>query len=134
MVLRYCFGMILSVSTLIIGSGAATPVSVVNFCIARPIGNARPGLAEPGRHGKAAMAAGGHRQGAKERGRDWVPASSFASVRKIRRRLLLQRRRPDRLAVGALEIVGPRRLDLLHHRVGQRHVVERASLLLAVLQ
>src|SRR5690348_8135313 len=58
MVLRYCLGMILSVSTLIIGSGAATPVSVVNFCIARPIGNARPGLAEAGGHGKAALAAG----------------------------------------------------------------------------
>src|SRR5215469_754964 len=73
MVLRYCLGMILSVSTLIIGSGAATPVSVVNFCIARPIGNARPGLAEASRHGKAALAAGGGR--AKKRGRDWVPAS-----------------------------------------------------------
>src|SRR5262245_35062750 len=33
MVLRYCLGMIASVSTLIILSGAATPSSVVNFSI-----------------------------------------------------------------------------------------------------
>src|SRR5690348_12497284 len=125
MVLRYCLGMILSVSTLIIGSGAATPVSVVNFCIARPIGNARPGLAEASRHGKAAIAAGGGRRAAKERGRDWVPASSSRYAGKVRCGLLLQRRGPDRLAVGALEVARPRRLDLLHHRVRQRHIVER---------
>src|ERR1700724_2691813 len=34
MVLRYCLGMIRSVSTLIIFSGAATPSSTVNFSIA----------------------------------------------------------------------------------------------------
>src|SRR5262245_38489893 len=33
MVLRYCLGMIMSVSTLIILSGAATPSSVVNLSI-----------------------------------------------------------------------------------------------------
>src|SRR6266508_4534031 len=33
MVLRYCLGMIMSVSTLIIWSGAATPSRVVNFCM-----------------------------------------------------------------------------------------------------
>src|SRR5690606_29065328 len=31
MVFRYCLGMIMSVSTLMIGRGAATPVKVVNF-------------------------------------------------------------------------------------------------------
>src|ERR1700674_809095 len=35
MVLRYCFGMIMSVSTLMIFSGAATPSSVVNLSIGR---------------------------------------------------------------------------------------------------
>src|SRR5215470_12116801 len=35
MVLRYCLGMIMSVSTLIILSGAATPSSTVNFSIAK---------------------------------------------------------------------------------------------------
>src|SRR5437764_8817442 len=35
--------MILSVSTLIIGSGAATPVRVVNFCIAIELPNKTPG-------------------------------------------------------------------------------------------
>src|SRR5688572_29174725 len=34
MVLRNCLGMMASVSTLIIGSGAATPVRVVNFSMA----------------------------------------------------------------------------------------------------
>ena len=34
MVFRNCLGMIMSVSTLIIFSGAATPVSVLNFCMA----------------------------------------------------------------------------------------------------
>jgi len=33
MVLRYCLGMIMSVSTLIIGKCAAMAVSVVNFCM-----------------------------------------------------------------------------------------------------
>src|SRR6266513_6109376 len=33
MVFRYCFGMIMSVSTLMIFKGAATPSSVVNFSI-----------------------------------------------------------------------------------------------------
>src|SRR5262245_32289618 len=33
MVLRYCLGMIMSVSTLIIGRTAAIPVSMVNFCM-----------------------------------------------------------------------------------------------------
>src|SRR5262245_22626024 len=36
MVFRNCLGMIMSVSTLIIGSGAATPRSVVNFSMAGP--------------------------------------------------------------------------------------------------
>src|SRR3954462_11174073 len=36
MVLRNCLGMIMSVSTLIILSGAATPSSVVNLCMAFP--------------------------------------------------------------------------------------------------
>src|SRR6187402_3734876 len=39
MVFRYCFGMIMSVSTLMIFSGAATPSSVVNLsigCTSRP--------------------------------------------------------------------------------------------------
>ena len=36
MVLRYCLGMIMSVSTLIILSGAATPSSVVNLSIISP--------------------------------------------------------------------------------------------------
>src|SRR5712692_4004633 len=40
MVLRYCLGMIMSVSTLIILSGAATPSSVVNFCIVIPSSDA----------------------------------------------------------------------------------------------
>src|SRR5258708_7266181 len=44
MVLRNCLGMIMSVSTLIIGNGAATPVSLSNFCMARLGGNARAGL------------------------------------------------------------------------------------------
>src|SRR5687768_274584 len=35
MVFKYCFGMIMSVSTLMIFSGAATPSSVVNFSIDR---------------------------------------------------------------------------------------------------
>src|ERR1700733_140146 len=35
MVLRYCLGMIASVSTLIVFSGAATPSTTVNFSIAR---------------------------------------------------------------------------------------------------
>src|ERR1700730_9476914 len=35
MVFRYCFGMIMSVSTLMIFSGAATPSSVVNLSIGR---------------------------------------------------------------------------------------------------
>src|SRR5260221_10659589 len=35
MVFRYCFGMIMSVSTLMIFNGAATPSSVVNFSIDR---------------------------------------------------------------------------------------------------
>src|SRR5262245_1865867 len=35
MVFRNCLGMIMSVSTLIIGRGAATPVRLVNFCISR---------------------------------------------------------------------------------------------------
>src|SRR4051794_2394625 len=34
MVFRNCLGMIMSVSILIIGKGAATPRSVVNFCMA----------------------------------------------------------------------------------------------------
>jgi hypothetical protein len=33
MVFKYCFGMIMSVSTLMIFKGAATPSSVVNFSI-----------------------------------------------------------------------------------------------------
>jgi len=32
--LRYCLGMIMSVSTFMISSGAATPVNVVNLSIA----------------------------------------------------------------------------------------------------
>src|SRR3974390_2533846 len=44
MVLRHCLGMIMSVSTLMIFSGAATPSSLVNFSI-----GARPGLQGPGR-------------------------------------------------------------------------------------
>src|SRR5580658_8832670 len=35
MVFRYCFGITISVSTLMIFSGAATPSSVVNFSIGR---------------------------------------------------------------------------------------------------
>src|SRR5829696_3973225 len=35
MVFKYCFGMIMSVSTLMIFRGAATPSSVVNFSIDR---------------------------------------------------------------------------------------------------
>src|SRR6202042_3700661 len=38
MVFRYCFGMIMSVSTLMIFSGAATPSSVVNFSIGALLG------------------------------------------------------------------------------------------------
>ncbi len=36
MVFRNCLGMIASVSMLIIGNGAATPVSVVNFSMPLP--------------------------------------------------------------------------------------------------
>src|SRR5882672_8616029 len=38
MVLRYCLGMIMSVSTLIIWSGAATPSSLVNLSIKEFLG------------------------------------------------------------------------------------------------
>src|SRR3954451_7276080 len=42
MVFRYCFGMTMSVSTLMIFRGAATPSSVVNFSIdALPVGKLR---------------------------------------------------------------------------------------------
>src|ERR1700741_4049353 len=37
MVFRYCFGMIMSVSTLMIFSGAATPSSVVNLSMCSPL-------------------------------------------------------------------------------------------------
>src|SRR5215813_10077776 len=39
MVLRYCLGMIMSVSTLIICNGAATPSSLVNLSIKVVLGN-----------------------------------------------------------------------------------------------
>src|SRR3977135_802476 len=42
MVLRYCFGMIASVSTLIILSGAATPSSTVNLSMAVDLRVFRP--------------------------------------------------------------------------------------------
>jgi hypothetical protein len=48
-VFRYCFGMIMSVSTLIIGKGAAMPVSVVNFSINRLPSSSCPGEV-PGIH------------------------------------------------------------------------------------
>ena len=41
---------------------------------------------------------------------------------------------PDGIAVRALELVGPMRLDLLDDRVRQRDVIERLGLVLALLQ
>src|SRR5215467_1396272 len=44
MVFRYCFGMIMSVSTLMIFSGAATPSSVVNLSMVALPDEARGGV------------------------------------------------------------------------------------------
>src|SRR6185437_7234321 len=57
MVFRNCFGMIMSVSTFLIGRGAATPRSVVNFCIAITLWERPSGQGPEG--GPAGAAQGG---------------------------------------------------------------------------
>src|SRR6267142_5052819 len=53
MVFRNCLGMIMSVSTLLMGRGAAIPLSLVNFCMADPW--FRPALCH-GEFGRASVA------------------------------------------------------------------------------
>src|SRR5215470_8267526 len=63
MVFRNCLGMIMSVSTLIIGSGAATPVRPVNFCIGSIPAEAGP-RPDAGRRSELVRIAGRDRAGA----------------------------------------------------------------------
>src|SRR6202021_1034639 len=78
MVLRYCFGMIMSVSTLMIFSGAATPSSLVNLSIGRTswFGFAWSGLPKTFRQGFIANAAGIKGQIRMERNGAWKARKS----------------------------------------------------------
>src|SRR6202161_543858 len=78
MVLRYCFGMIMSVSTLMIFSGAATPSSLVNLSIGRTswFGFAWSGLPKTFRQGFIANAAGIKGQIRMERNGAWKTRKS----------------------------------------------------------
>src|SRR6185295_19917944 len=77
MVLRYCFGMMASVSTLTRGIGAATPVSFVNLSMVDPrsaprsggLDHARAGLDDIHLGGGVVNAtpAGRHEEGAEDR-------------------------------------------------------------------